>query len=190
MSWQAVTWVLEQSQSTLGARLVLLSIASHANREGKQSWPSVETICIETRLSRREVQYALRDLEELGELITHARKARTNSYELPHVGIWVGAQSLHPLGRNLRQKGAQSSAHEPLRNSQKKNLPEKQEENSSISVLREPSKDITQEERESEVNRLSIGRAIKNLARGKKLSQSTLSLDEQKAELKRRGYLQ
>jgi len=188
MSWQAVTWVLEQSQSTLGSRLVLLSIASHANREGKQSWPSVETICIETRLSRREVQYALRDLEESGELITHARKAQTNSYELPHVGIWLGAQSLHPQGRNLRQKGAQSSAPEPLRNSQKKNLPEKQEEDSSISVL-EPPQSITQEERESEVNRLSINRAIKTLARKREIPQSTMSLDEQKAELRRLGYL-
>jgi Helix-turn-helix domain len=189
MSWQAVTWVLEQSQSTLGARLVLLSIASHANREGKQSWPSVETICIETRLSRREVQYALRDLETMGELVTHVRRAKTNSYELSQVEVWVGAQSLHPQGRNLRQKGAQSSAPEPLKNSQKKNLPEKQEEILSVSVG-EPSKPISDTERQAEVDRLIIGRGIKTLAKQKQIPHSTMDIEQQKQELRKRGFLQ
>ena len=68
MSVQAMTWVLEFSESRLGARHVLISIANHADRTGRNSYPSVRTIARESRLSEREVQYAVPDLVKLGDL--------------------------------------------------------------------------------------------------------------------------
>ena len=129
MSWQAVTWVLEHSEATLGSRLVLLSIASHANREGKSAWPSVDTICLEAKLSRREVQYALRSLEASGELRTKQIRGQSSHYELTQVEAWIGAQSLRPANsapaqsttrgaQPSAQGGAQSSAPEPSLNRQ------------------------------------------------------------------------
>ncbi|MFJ5984509.1 helix-turn-helix domain-containing protein [Lentzea sp. NPDC092896] len=50
---------------------VLLGLANHADSEGRNAFPSVERLAGYTRLSERSVQYALRDLEELG-LITRS----------------------------------------------------------------------------------------------------------------------
>ena len=124
MSWQAVTWVLERSEATLGSRLVLLSIASHSNREGRQAWPSVDTISLEAKLSRREVQYCVRELEDSGELhcVRGGGRGHSNHYELPFVAEWLYAQNVRGLekgrnvehkGRNPRQERAHPSAQEP-----------------------------------------------------------------------------
>lgn len=120
MSWQAVTWVLEQSLAELGARLVLLAIASHANREGRNAFPSLDTITQETLMSRREVIYCIQKLEESGELRVHRGIGRGNPsrYELPAVEKWLESlglrtekvQRLHHLekgkGATDRVKGA------------------------------------------------------------------------------------
>jgi len=141
MSWQAVTWVLEHSQSTLGSRLVLLSIASHANREGVESWPAVDTIAIEARLSRRQVQCCLLRLKQSGELNfeeNRGGRAKTNHYTLPLVYDWITAQSSHPLGaekprtpeqkgRNPRQETVHSSAQEPSLTVQENGKPRAQQ---------------------------------------------------------------
>lgn len=186
MSWQAVTWVLEQSQSVLGVRLVLISIASHANREGQQAWPSVDTICLEARLSRREVQYCLRKAEEAGELRTIPKKGKPNSYELPLVTKWLGAQNLrvsksptdstvaHPIASPV----AQSSAPEPLREPSK----DKREEN--LATLSEPSENLSANLQASQARLL-----VKSLARKIK-PQTVKSLEQQKAEMRQKGYLQ
>jgi hypothetical protein len=68
MSIQAVAWVLDFSNSSYGSRLVLLSIANHCDKFGTDSWPKLETIAEESRLSLREVSYAIKELVELGEL--------------------------------------------------------------------------------------------------------------------------
>ena len=68
MSVQAISWVLEQSESRLSARHVLISIANHAKSDGTDAWPSVATIARESRLSVSEVHSSLRELQELGEL--------------------------------------------------------------------------------------------------------------------------
>ena len=68
MSVQAIVWVLENSESRLGPRHVLLSIANHADREGCNAFPSIPTIAKESNLSEREVHYCLPVLVELGEL--------------------------------------------------------------------------------------------------------------------------
>lgn len=59
--------VRKNSNSRLGVRLVLLELADHANSLG-ECWPSVDRIAERTRLNRRNVQRAISDLIELGEL--------------------------------------------------------------------------------------------------------------------------
>lgn len=66
MAINVVSWVLEESEAKLGARLVLLSLADHAKADGSAAWPSVETIGRHARMSRRAVQESLRRLEADG----------------------------------------------------------------------------------------------------------------------------
>lgn len=79
MSVQCMSDVFKYSRSKLGARLVLLSIANHANAEGVDSWPSILSIGEEAGLSEREVRYSIRKLEEMGELVTIRGVGRGNS---------------------------------------------------------------------------------------------------------------
>lgn len=188
MSWQAVTWVLEQSQATLGSRLVLLSIASHANREGRNAWPAVDTIALETRLSRREVQYCLRELEELGELKTLPKKGRPNAYELPLVINWLGAQDLR-VSKSLRGANTPSTVAHPIAPEPLKEEPSKEREKKkqllSLSVPLEPSKTLSV----SEEVEIHMRKGVKALARKMHFPKQK-SIDEQKAEMRARGYLQ
>lgn len=119
MSVQAISWVLEYSQSTLGARLVLISIANHCSVEGDNAWPSVATIMRETNLSERQVQYAFRELEAIGELIIARGTGRghTHKFRLSSFQEWV--QNVRPLPKrvqntservqNVQLKGAQTA---------------------------------------------------------------------------------
>jgi hypothetical protein len=109
MSWQAVTWVLEFSEAEGYSRLVLISIASHANREGKSAFPSMDTIARETLTSRREVIYCIQKLEEMGELHVQRGIGRgnPNHYDLPHVSRWLEkVHNMHQLeeGKGAREK--------------------------------------------------------------------------------------
>jgi hypothetical protein len=79
-----MTWVLEYSSAELGARLALLSIANHADRQGHNAYPSYATIGIEARMSRRGAIDAIERLERDGH-ISIKRKAspyRTNIYTI------------------------------------------------------------------------------------------------------------
>lgn len=71
MSIQAIAWVLEESKATLASRLVLLSIANHADPRGVSSWPSVPLLARESRITERQVQRCIKILEESGELLIH-----------------------------------------------------------------------------------------------------------------------
>jgi helix-turn-helix protein len=118
MSVQAISWVIEKSQHSLGSLLVLFMIANHAKSDGTGAWPSVSTLAKEARLSERQVRYCLRKLERSGELQTQIKAGPygTNTYSLP---CMVGA-NIAPPGAvsdmrrgNLRQQEGQSSAPEP-----------------------------------------------------------------------------
>jgi hypothetical protein len=96
MSVQAMTWVFERSDSNGNARLVLLSIANHADREGANAWPSLETIAVESRCSTATVKRAIAELRSIGEL--HWRRGlgqagafrKSNLYWLPLMRIQAG----------------------------------------------------------------------------------------------------
>jgi hypothetical protein len=68
MSVQAISWVLEHSRSEGNARLVLISIANHADKFGRGAFPSQQTIGSEARCSTRTVRRATEELRDLGEL--------------------------------------------------------------------------------------------------------------------------
>jgi hypothetical protein len=86
MSIQAVAWVLENSQSTGSERLVLIALANHYNQATEWSYPSVDLIADEARVSRATVFRCLERLVALGELEFTRRgpgRGRRNEYRLP-----------------------------------------------------------------------------------------------------------
>ena len=68
MSIQAISYVLQQSPTKLWDRLVLISLANHAN-DRLETWPAVQTIAHEAGMHERTVQRALRRLERIGEIM-------------------------------------------------------------------------------------------------------------------------
>ena len=109
MSVQAISWVFEFSESRLGPRHVLLSIANHAKADGTGAWPSVRRICHEAKLSEREVRYALRELEKSGELQTRVGVGPRgcNVYSLPRMGQSLQGQKTAGGGQNPAQRHAE-----------------------------------------------------------------------------------
>lgn len=97
MSYQAVTWVLRFSRSVGAARMVLISIASHADDAGSNSWPSQKTIAKESSLSEFWVGKSIKKLVALGELRATAPSKNTRGksylYSLP----LVSSQIILPL---------------------------------------------------------------------------------------------
>lgn len=123
MSVQVMAWALEFQDLPLDARsgrpsstckLVLLALANHADRNGADCYPSVETICWYTGLSERMVQYCLRTLEEHGtirktphpllrDVKIHDPRLRPQSYDI--VAFGAGAKSgVQSLVRGAKSK--------------------------------------------------------------------------------------
>lgn len=184
LSWQAVTWVLEFSDAEGYPRLVLISIASHANREGKNSFPSLDTIALEARVSRREAIYCVQTLEEMGELSIKRGIGRgnPNHYEMPHVGRWLekvhNMHQLEPLkGARRTLKGARKGV-KGASNAVENSISAEESNNSKTERLDEPSKARTVRQ-VAEI--LSIPEPSKPLSRPE--------IEAQKSELRRRGYL-
>lgn len=74
--------VWTRSASTGAARLVLLALADCADAEKREAWPSLTHLAQKTKLSLRGVRYALRGLEQLGELETRERSGTSAVYRL------------------------------------------------------------------------------------------------------------
>lgn len=81
-----MSWVLNESEATLGSRLVLLSIANHADAKGMNSWPAIPTIAQEARVSERQAQRCIKTLEDLGEL----KVERGGGYAGSHRFVLIG----------------------------------------------------------------------------------------------------
>jgi biotin operon repressor len=189
VSWQAVTWVLEQSEAELGSRLVLLSIASHANREGLSAYPSLDTIGRETLMSRREIIYCIQSLEEKGELHVDRGGGRgnPNHYSLPFVRSWLGKvqsagkkERVQGLHRLLSTKGATDSVKGAICNNKGCNAPPLNQAESDTSPL-QPLEN--RNNKEPYCGEVPVSSSSLERSKGK-------TLDEQKAELRARGFLQ
>jgi hypothetical protein len=99
MSVQAMSWVLDYSNTTFGTRLVLLSIANHCDKFGTDAWPKLETIAQEAHLSLREVSYAIKNLVEMNEIEVEkgSGKIGRNKYTiLPLHAKFAGEKTVLP----------------------------------------------------------------------------------------------
>lgn len=87
MSIQAVAWVLDQSQARGFARLVLISLANHADKTDGECYPAQRTIAAEAGISRAAVPAQIAKLTELGELevIDPGTPRRSARYRLTFV---------------------------------------------------------------------------------------------------------
>lgn len=74
MSVQWLAWAFQHAEATGGPRLVLLSLANHADESGV-CWPSIDTLAREARLSRRRVEQALRELVRSGVVLRQVNGA-------------------------------------------------------------------------------------------------------------------
>ena len=68
MSIKVMSWVWDNAPNQGGELLVLLGMADHANDAGERIFPSVESLGHKARLSRRQVQRILRNLEAAGQI--------------------------------------------------------------------------------------------------------------------------
>lgn len=66
MSIQASGWAIEQSEVPARPALVLIALANHASHVDGRCWPSIDTIALEARCSRRAVFGYLAALERNG----------------------------------------------------------------------------------------------------------------------------
>jgi hypothetical protein len=89
VSIQAVSWVLDSSESKHSARLVLISIANHCDKIGGESFPGIRGIAEEAGLDPSTVQESIKELVDLGELSVEsgASRYRTNVYKLPKMPL-------------------------------------------------------------------------------------------------------
>jgi len=97
-------WAWEVDGLTTTTKMVLLSLAQHANEDGAHSFPSVATIAAESRLSERAVQNALKVLEAEG-YITVVRRLRQSSLFALRMDLHVVARR----DRAARVKGASAA---------------------------------------------------------------------------------
>jgi DNA-binding transcriptional regulator YhcF (GntR family) len=85
MSYNAMDWAFEQKCSDAAGKLVLITIAKHANDRG-EAWPSIQRISAMTNLHRRTVERKITQLKKDGLLLVKNRgkdgKKASNLYKL------------------------------------------------------------------------------------------------------------
>jgi hypothetical protein len=77
---QRKIWSLYLGRHNPAAKLTLIYLFYRANHDDGKCWPSIRLIVRETGYSRRTVQRALRQLEDLGHVTRQAREGRSNVY--------------------------------------------------------------------------------------------------------------
>jgi Helix-turn-helix domain len=109
MSLAVMSWVLDESEARLGARLVLLALADYAHDDGSKAFPSVETLARKSKLSERGTRDALRKLEADGMVVSTGKtKYGTIIYTVVGPFNEQGGQNLP--GGNSQHEGGQISA--------------------------------------------------------------------------------
>lgn len=89
MSTEAVAWVLENSMAKGLDRLVLISLAFHANHKTGACFPSMRTIAREAGVSIGKVAKSIAHLVSLGELAIEKSgdHRRSTRYALPFLAV-------------------------------------------------------------------------------------------------------
>jgi hypothetical protein len=109
VSIRAVAWVFDFSESTLADRLVLLAIANHCDARGYNSYPSIEHIAREARVSRATIFRSIETLEQMGELVVHRRPGRSSIYGLP--ALLDPSQPATGQGSQIETGGVSNTRH-------------------------------------------------------------------------------
>lgn len=119
MSIQAVSWVLEHSKTKALERLVMISLANHANEDG-ECWPSNERIAAEANTTPVQARRVLGALETGGHIARAINAApdarmrgdrRTNLYRI----LDGGAQQVPPWLDGRAQSDATGARSTPKR---------------------------------------------------------------------------
>jgi hypothetical protein len=84
MSFQAMAWAVG-IKLPAQEKITLVMLSNYANEEGR-CWPSIDTLCVDTGLSRATVKRALKRLEER-KLLIKAKRSKgplqtSNLYKL------------------------------------------------------------------------------------------------------------
>jgi len=105
--WNNLLW---KAQLPPTEKLVLLYLLDRSNAEGR-SWPLVDTIALETGLSRRTVLGALKRLRERG-VLSWESHGRGNVYQVHPEALegLAAVQRMHPRGAT----GAHRTSHSTL----------------------------------------------------------------------------
>lgn len=85
-----MTLVLNHSQATGRAKLVLMGIANHQGDQG--AWPSIETLARYANASERSVMRDIQELEAMGELIVERNAAPIRGQYRPNL-YWVNVSA-------------------------------------------------------------------------------------------------
>ncbi len=106
MSHEAVAWVLNHSDTKGTEKLILVGIASHADKYGRNAWPSIETLARYASVNERNTHRAIASLRDAGHLIVEvqaggSRKTPSryapNLDEIVGVAAWAGGALGPPL---------------------------------------------------------------------------------------------
>lgn len=81
MAINAIEWAFEQEISVPSAKLVLLSLADHANKSG-YCWPSIARLSKRTGLSRATIFRSIETLTGLGLVAQAYEQGKVNKYNL------------------------------------------------------------------------------------------------------------
>lgn len=68
MAVEVIVWVLENSPAVGTEKVVLLGLANHAHKDGRNAWPALSTLARYANVGVRAVQKALRKLEDAGHI--------------------------------------------------------------------------------------------------------------------------
>jgi hypothetical protein len=110
MSMASVYHVFEKSQAQGSRRVLVLTVAIHANECCGVAWPSDTTLRREVNVSRQRIHELKNTLEEQGELVIIERPGATNLYFIADqgkpvgldVGMLLDAKRSHERGCPLR----------------------------------------------------------------------------------------
>lgn len=125
MGYKFVDWAWEQETQTPSEKLVLLALARRSNDSGF-CWPSVARIALDTGVSERSVQRAIKTLNEREVIGVRTRKnnQRTTSSMYVLGGDKTtpsGATKCHPRGRQNDTPGGDKMTPELQRRTTKRN---------------------------------------------------------------------
>ena len=124
MSFEAVSWALEAPVSGT-QKVLLIGVASHADRYGDNAWPSIETLARYAYVDARSVQRAIGELVKAGFLyrdVNGGGSRQTASHMRPNLYRLNMAKThaAHPLTPASPEPSIEPSLNHPLNTSARK----------------------------------------------------------------------